>query len=154
MSGEVQIQGLSELLKNMRELPRAVEEKVLRAGVLAGAQLVKKAVVEMIVRRRTGLTAKAVRVAFNKKESTPGRKVYHVFVSQRVKMVYDPRTDRYKGKSISAFYWHMIELGTVKKGADPFMRPGFDTSTHAATSAITNKLAAGVEKEAARLGKS
>jgi len=137
------IQGLSELLKAMRELPRTVERKVLRSGVLAGATIIRKSAQEFAV-RRSGLMARAIRVAFNRTESIQGRAVYHVFVSARV---------RGGKKNWPPFYWRYVEFGTVKMAAKPFMRPGFDVSSGQAASAITNKLADGVEKEAQKLGK-
>ena len=51
------------------------------------------------------------------------------------------------------FWWRFVEFGTAKMAAKPFMRPAFDVSSQQALSLITNKLAAEVEKEAAKLGR-
>lgn len=142
---EVEIKGLSDLIAALRELPKAVEKKVLRQAVGAGAILIRKSAQDLVT-RRTGLVSKAIRVGFNKKESTPGRVVYHVFVSRKVK-------DKLKNKTIDAFYWRFLEFGTIKMAAKPFMRPAFDSSSQEALSVITNKLDAGIKKEAAKLGK-
>ena len=143
---DVEIKGLSELISAMRELPKALEAKVLRQAVGSGAILIRKTAQELVT-RRTGLISKAIRIGFNKNESGPGKVVYHVFVSQKVK-------DKLKGKTVSAYYWRFLEFGTVKMAAKPFMRPAFDVSSRQALSVITNKLDSGIQKEAARLGKS
>jgi len=72
-------------------------------------------------------------MAFNKKESAYGKKVYHVFVSRKVYLVYPwgkdkGRTDHYGGKKIDAYWWHIIEFGSVKWVGKPFMRPAFDST--------------------------
>jgi HK97 gp10 family phage protein len=164
MAGEVTIQGLSELMKAMQELPKALEKKVMRQAVGAGAILIRKTAQDLVA-RRTGLIAKAIRVSFNKRESTPGRIVYHVFVSKKVKGMkryrYRPGNWKnpvgYTGKvedvMWDAFYWRFLEFGTVKMAAKPFMRPAFDSINREAAEVIKGKLADGIEKEAANLGK-
>jgi HK97 gp10 family phage protein len=160
---DVEIKGLSELLAAMRQLPKEIEQKCLRASVAPGAQLIRNTAQE-IVTRKTGLVAKAVRIGFNKKESTPGRVVYHVFVSMNVRAVGEmisgsrAATRRFRaagntGKMLTPYYWRFLEFGTSKMSAKPFMRPAFDVSSQQALSIITNKLADRIEKEAARLGK-
>lgn len=145
MAGEVTISGLSELLGVMRGLSPAIEQKCLKIAVAAGAQVVRKAAQDLVV-RKTGLVARAIRIGFNKKESTPGRVIYHVFVSRKVKIKKGKRT-------LDAFYWRFLEFGTVKMAAKPFMRPAFDTTSREAAEVIKGKLAERIEIEAARLGK-
>lgn len=149
---EIKMEGLSELLKALKELPKVIDEKCLKVSVFTGSNVIKRAAADLVL-RRTGLTGKAVRVAFNKKESGPGKKVYHVYVSPKVKMVYDLRTDKYKGKSIRAFWWWWLEFGTVKRSAKPFMRPAFDTTSREAAEVIKGKLKERIEIEAERLGR-
>ena len=84
MADEVTITGLSDLLKNLRELPKAIEQKCLKIAVAAGAQVIRKAAQDL-VRQKTGLVKKAIRIGYNRKESAPGKVVYHVFVSRKVK---------------------------------------------------------------------
>jgi HK97 gp10 family phage protein len=145
MAEDIQIQGLSELLRAMKELPKAIETKCLRIGVAAGAQVIRKAAQDLVV-RKTGLIAKAIRIGFNRKESTPGKVVYHIFVSRKVK-------DKVNKVTRDAFYWRFIEFGTIKMAAKPFMRPAFDTTNKEAISVIKGKLTERIEIEAARLGK-
>jgi HK97 gp10 family phage protein len=129
---ETEIKGLSELLAAMKELPKAIEKKCLKVAVMTGANVIKRAAADLVV-RKTGLVAKAVRIGFNKKESTPGKAVYHVFISSKVK-------GKLKGKTISPYYWRFLEFGTVKMAAKPFMRPAFDSMAGDAMQVIKEKL--------------
>jgi HK97 gp10 family phage protein len=97
-----------------------------------------------LVIRRTGLVAKAIRIAFNRIESTQGKAVYHVFVSSRV---------RGGKKNWPPYYWRYLEFGTVKMAAKPFMRPAFDSTSLEAASVIKGKLAERIEDEAKLLGR-
>lgn len=142
---DVEIKGLSELKAALKELPKAIEQKCLKVAVMTGANVIKRAAQDLVV-RRTGLIAKAIRIGFNKKESTPGKAVYHVFVSMKVK-------DKLKKITRDAFYWRFLEFGTVKMSAKPFMRPAFDATNREAAEVIKGKLAERIEIEAARLGK-
>lgn len=55
---------------------------------------------------------------------------------------------------LSTFAGLTALIGTVKMAPQPFMRPAFDVSSQQALSVITNKLDQGIQKEAAKLGKS
>lgn len=166
---DVEIKGLSELVAALRELPKAVEQKVLRQSMVPGAQLIRQTAKDIHRSKvgfwTSGLTEKAIRIGFNKKESTQGKAVYHIFVSMNVR---GPRRYRgstrfmgisFKNAKVSnvnwpPFWWRYLEFGTSKMAARPFMRPAFDVSSQQALSVITNKLDSGIQKEAARLGKS
>lgn len=161
---DIQIQGLNELLKAMQELPKAIQQKCLRRAMVPGAQKIRDAA-KSGVKEDTGLLKRAIRIAYNRKESTPGRAVYHVFVSMRVRKVGNVyamggravKKLRAKGNqgaiSGAAFYWRFIEFGTVKMAAKPFMRPAFDSNVGAAAEIIKTKLAELIDKEAAALGR-
>lgn len=160
---DYEIKGLKELLAAMKELPKAVAEKQLRASIVPGAQIIRNAAQEL-VQRKTGLVQRAIRIAFNKNESTEARKVYHVFVSKNVRGIGKEfsgsrattkkiRAAGNKEKIRDAFYWRFLEFGTAKMSAKPFMRPAFDSMAGDAVNRIKERLASGIEKEAARLGK-
>lgn len=52
-----------------------------------------------------------------------------------------------KGKTgETAFYWHMVERGTVKMPAVPFLRPAFDHNKDAAVDRFKEKLAENIKK--------
>lgn len=52
-----------------------------------------------------------------------------------------------KGKTgETAFYWHMVERGTVKMPATPFIRPAFDHNKDEAAERFKKKLGERIEK--------
>lgn len=150
----IYIEGLSELLRQMNLFPKSVADNYVRAAMVPAAQLIRNAAQNIAV-RRTGLLASAIHIGFHPSESGPWEKVYHIFVSRKVKKLYPKgkdtgRTDKYAGKVIDPFYFHMIEKGTVKKGARPFLRPAFDSSVNKAVDIIADKLGKSIDEEIAR----
>src|SRR5574343_1301381 len=83
---EVEIKGLNELLNAMKKLLGVIQQKCLRRAMVPGAQKIRDAA-KSGAKQKTGLLKQAVRIAYNREESTPGRAVYHVFVSMRVRHV-------------------------------------------------------------------
>jgi HK97 gp10 family phage protein len=161
---DVEVKGLTELLAAMKKLPGIIQQKCLRRAMVPGAQKIRDAA-RSGAREKTGLLKQAIRIAYNRQESTPSRAVYHVFVSMRVRKVGAAyamggraiKKLKAKGNqgsvSGAAYYWRFIEFGTTKMSAKPFMRPAFDSTGGQAVETIKNKLAELIEKEAATLGR-
>lgn len=164
---DVEIKGLSELLEKMKRLPGIINQKCLRRSMVPGAQKIRntaKSNLSGVVKMKTGLLERAIRLAYNRKESTPGKAVYHVFVSSAVrggggtfamgrKAIKKIRAKGFQGSSAWAFYWRFIELGTIKRPATPYMRTAFDSEVRPVIDLIKNKLAELIEKEASALGR-
>lgn len=49
------------------------------------------------------------------------------------------------------WYWRLLEFGTEKMSARPFMRPALQNNTRAATDAFVNALGAEIHKELAKV---
>lgn len=49
------------------------------------------------------------------------------------------------------WYWRLLEFGTAKMAARPFMRPALQNNTQAATAAFANALGAEIDKELAKV---
>lgn len=49
------------------------------------------------------------------------------------------------------WYWRLLEFGTEKMAARPFMRPALQNNTQAATDAFANALGAEIDKELAKV---
>jgi len=132
MSMTTQVTGLSELMRNLRQLPAKVQSKALRNAVSAGAEVIR-AEAELRAPRYTGKVGKdhpppgtlkkAVYKAAMPDESTADREVWQVNVRRK------------------AYYAHMVEFGTVKMPARPFMRPAWDAKAGEALAVMKTKLA-------------
>ena len=120
----VKIDGLQSLEKCLKGLPASVSKKVVRSGLRKSAKpLVKKArqlvakdqrVLEKSIGVITGSQlARSRGISAGAKQSLRDDKMA-VFVAPRLR-------GKYKG-----FYGHILEFGTVKMAAQPFMRPAWE----------------------------
>lgn len=151
------IDGLKELNDALLKLPQAIAERHLRLAVGAGAQVIRKQVIERIsaagIHKRTGTLERAVYAKAVTELSKNNEKVYFVGVRQGRR--YGARKTK-KGREIAnrdAFYWWWLEFGTSKMPARPFMRPAFENKKEDAVEAIKARLAKGIDAEAKKLGK-
>lgn len=104
------VNGLSEIISKLHNLPDKLEKKVLRAAVRQGANIVRDKAREF-VRKDTENLKKSIIVSGAK--GKPGTIAY------RIKPI-----TRKKGKAV--FYGYFLEYGTSKMAAKPFMRPAYD----------------------------
>jgi len=128
------VQGMSELLRKLKELPKAVQNGLMDDALMAGGEPMLD-------------TAKAV-VAVDKGT-----------VRDSLKLVQDPPRKHshrvrlqtgegdYKGES---FHGAFLEYGTAKMTAKPYMRPGFDQNVSRSIEIIGRKVGEGIEREASK----
>jgi HK97 gp10 family phage protein len=124
-----QIEGLEELDKAVRKLPQNVQKRVLKGALRAGGRVIVKSAKQK-VRKKTGTLRKSIHLKTGK--SRDGAKV---FVATKPE----------------AFYSHMVEFGTSKMQARPFLRPAFDETQEEVIKAIGAALAKGIIKETDKL---
>ena len=133
---ETQITGLQDALRSLRDLPQRVQEDTLKRAVSAGAEVVRaEAALRAPVYRGTwsckdhppaGTLKASIYKAAIPEECTATREVWKVDVRKR------------------AYYAHMVEFGTVKMGARPFMRPAFDSKREEVVEVMRTKIAAAI----------
>lgn len=137
LSTRSRITGLDEVKAVFRQLPDAMQKRALASSVRAGANLIKRAVIDKAPvgtepahnrygRLRDNISVRTVRGAsadFAKMAVHTGRA-----------------------------YWAMfLEFGTRHMGARPFMRQALYENANAAIAAIGTALGKAVEREAKRL---
>lgn len=125
-----------------------MQRRVARRAVSAGAKVVKEAVADAAGRQPTladkpyvhgGVTYQPGHIARNVisktlQEETGG-------LREAIVAVRSNRANGYAGKIAS-----LNEFGTVNMAAQPFMRPGFESSKGAAVTAITERLKREIER--------
>lgn len=118
--------GFQSLDADFKLLSAAEQRKVSRKAVRAGAVVFRDAV-RANAPIRTGRLKKSVSVDTARGSLTAGVKFKKVRVIRKSK----------KGKSQQTlpFYWWMIENGTSKMSARPFVRPAFDANVEKAEDA-------------------
>lgn len=134
----IRIEGLQELDDILRnELPRRAGRNALSASLSAGSQVVVKRA-KQLVPKDTGDLKRNI-IKFKVKAADTGFSMaYGVGV-------------RLKGKrDEAAYYWWMVENGTSKTPAQPYLRPAFDGQKEAAATVIRDTLLRKVIGEAVK----
>lgn len=134
----VKIEGLEQLQRALKELPRKLAGQVLGQATKAGAELVVAAARQRAP-KKSHLVEKNISVQKGR-GSLPERALYEVGVKKT-------RTKRGK-RNWSPFYWRFLEFGTKKMRARPFMVPAWEATQREALETITNNLKQGLEKVA------
>lgn len=159
VAGEVNVQGLSDLMKVMDGLPAMIQQNAMRGALRAGCNVIAN---EARLRAPvdTGQLKASIRVsvhidngvvkAFVKAGSR--YKVYKIGGKGRVtKGAYKTAREDGGADYHSAFYAHWVEFGTAKAGARPFMRPALDVRKQDAVEAVAEYLRQRLPKEIAKL---
>jgi HK97 gp10 family phage protein len=133
MEVSMDILGMDALTDDFLSLSIALQNKVSRQAVLAGARVARDKVRESAP-VRTGKLKRGTVATVARRSETPGEVVAGVKVSA-------PRNQK-----DAPFYWKFIELGTRNMAADPFIRPTWDSSLAEIEGATLSKLAEGIDK--------
>lgn len=140
------IEGLDDLARALREMPKDVRENALRAGMRAGSVTIQREA----ARRApvdTGRMQRNVYVKRIRELVTSVSEGWFVGVRMGPKRKKDKTTGQMtKDYSNDAFYWRFVEFGTRHVMARPFMRPAFEAMKEAAVAAIAKRLQARIRK--------
>lgn len=161
---KVVMTGFKELQAKLKELPRAMENKILRKGCRAGAKIIQARAIELCPvwqgeadqfhappgtlkanikvragKRRRGRVSVVVRSGA---ATFQGEDYYGGFVE------WGHRIGRRPGKATEGTY--LDKRGSVP--AKPFMRPALDETLGPATEAVRVEVVRGVNAEAAKTG--
>ncbi len=153
----VHVDGLSDLLKNMKDLDKRVKTKIIRSAGVAGANVIKKAAIAKAPKKSGDLKA-AISTRRSRKFSDSNigyeQRDIGVFKVKGGKFANTARNRRLGrvGKTFEveppSYYWRFLEFGTVyiNPSETAFLRPGFDTSKAQAASTTIAKLRTEIAK--------
>lgn len=143
------LEGFKELERTFKTLGERVQRKVLRSAVSAASTpIVKAAKANAEDSKESGTLKKSL-----------GRKIKTYKDTQTVAAIIGPRTSvtgTWKGrKRWPAKYAHLVERGHIDEKGNfvppkPFLKPAYDSTEHQALNVMSNKLAEGVTREAAK----
>lgn len=145
--GSVEVPGLSELQDALRELDRSVELNVLRtAGKRAMDHIAEEA--RRLVPVQTGALKASIKVKSRlqrsvQRDAATGKWSSAKGAKGRVNVAVVAG-----GKG--AFHAHLVERGTVKMAAQPFMRPAFDAKHNIAVGTIGEEIARAIDEVKAK----
>jgi HK97 gp10 family phage protein len=136
------VQGLAEALEKLKLFPDRLARNVMRGALRAAAKPVvedaRRRVPVLAVpdaRRRAGALKRSIR------SMSPQLRLNEGLIKGGVRAGANKKKD-------DPFYAHMVERGTVKMGARPFLRPAGDTQAGAAGDALAAYVLARFEAEA------
>lgn len=130
------VAGVSELRRAFAELPEKLAKKVIRQSIRKGLKPIQ-AEAQRLAPVREGLLKKRIKIrAFTKRKR--GIIGLEIRVGQ----------GDFLGKT---FYAAMVEFGTSKMPARPYMRPAFDTKGNEALALVMALIRYGIEREARAL---
>ncbi|HQS95086.1 MAG: hypothetical protein B7X90_01790 [Novosphingobium sp. 17-62-19] len=108
-----------DLEQNLRNLAKLTRKDVVIEALTAGGEVIAEEA-KRLVKVVSGNLRDSIGVSINEQNSAGGQSGkghFNVFIG--------PRTGG--GEPHDGFYGHMIERGTFRFGAQPFMAPAFDT---------------------------
>lgn len=155
---DIQISGLEPVLARLKNLGPDIRRRSLRNGLRKGANMVRKAAQDAAP-KRSGAMARNIRVQF---ASRTARRVGGVAfrVGVRGGAQQPGSKTRYarsrRGSSSqtasggSTWYWRLVEFGTAKMEAQPFMRPALRNNVERIIDTVAQDVDQGIDQELKR----
>lgn len=154
----VQVEGLAQLRRNIAKLGDGLARRVYQKAVGAGGKIVAAAAKGKVPRRTGALGGSIV----HRVSSKPKAGLFGVKVTVKAGRFASERTARRKGRTRKRGgsiykpdaverYYRFLETGTKYHAAKPFLAPSLSETAPAVLAAIKSELAAGLEREAAKL---
>jgi len=125
MEAKFEIKGLAALNKELKALPDDFRNKALQSATRAATKLLELEAKELAPKKTGNLAQSIVTKKVRSHSKWVG--MYKVTINRR-------------GKRARAHYAHMVENGTVKQPAQPFMRPAFQSKKEEAVRTFRNIL--------------
>nr|DAF90428.1 MAG TPA: tail component [Myoviridae sp. ctdyF5] len=135
---------LSDITRDLENLSRAENNKVLRDATRAGANVLREEVLERAP-ERTGKLKKNV-VVVTQGSVTKGQISSGIHIRGRNPLTGNSDNTMKASNPRNAFYWRLVEMGTSKTPAHPFVRPAFDVMQDEAAQAAFRRLNEAIDK--------
>lgn len=155
---QAEITGLEPVLARLKELGPGLQRRALRTGVRKGANIVRKSAQDAAP-KRSGAMAKNIRVQFASRTARrEGGVAFRIGVRGGAQQ---PGSEtRYarskKGRAGGAaaggstWYWRLVEFGTSKMAAQPFMRPALQKNISKIIDTVARDVDDGIDHELKR----
>ncbi len=145
-----------QVKKALEKLPGVIQQKVVVGATRAAAKVVAEEAKERVP-VDTGLLKKSIGVAKAKKSDTKTNHIkFYVVPKSKIlltsKVSVGGKTGKLKAK-VNAYYAHMVEFGTSKMAARPFLRPAFENAGDKSVKEFQEYALKRVDKEVRKLAK-
>lgn len=143
----VDIRGARELEALLRELPDRLARSVVTGGLRAGATVIARAAKEKAPEDTGSLKSK---IGVGRPRTVDGKRSVPVAVKGGVIRAV-PKDRKKARKIVPARTAHLVEFGSERLPARPFMRPALDEAGPRAIARIAEVMSRGVDREARAL---
>jgi len=127
----VEIKGVKELLHSLKQFPQNIQKNVITGAIRAGCKPIVNSA-KSYVPVDSGNLKKSIGIV--KRKSRDKTKIRFSV------------TPRRKGK-YDGFYAHIVEFGTSKMAAQPFMRPAYESQDNESIDEVKKYMAKRIDKE-------
>lgn len=151
MKVDIKVQGLKELGQQMDKLDKKVRNRIARAATAAGARHIRDTAKAMVPVDTGQLKQNIVVKKFRDRQ--PDKTLYGIGLISKESTYGDTKTNRRKGRAgksywtDKAYYGHMVEFGTRKMPAQPFLRPALETQKEQTVAVVKKRLTEELVKE-------
>jgi HK97 gp10 family phage protein len=161
MVDSINVKGLRELDRTLKQLPARLGEKVMRAALRAAGQVIRKDAITRVPilkapskYRKPGTVKRAIVIKRSRKDK------FGVYVT--VRGLKAKQIKAFKGGKVNKaaaqnpddpFYWLFLEFGTAKLTKTPFLRPAFEAKKFEALRKFEEYCKKRIVKEAEKLAR-
>lgn len=131
---------LDKLIKNLEKLPINIQDRVMTSAVRAGAKAIQKAAIDYAP-IDTGALRKSIKI-----KKVPKREM--LFEGDNPEYIASYRVGI---DTEIAWYANIVEFGSVKMAADPFMTPAYELNYKDALTAMKSYLIKRIQREINKL---
>lgn len=148
------VEGLDKVLANLKALPLKVRRSAARKATGKGAAIIRKKAKENALRVDDPETGRRIADNIGQRfrsryfKQTGDTMVSVGVLTNRGRI---PRGNPDEGKGGNTPHWHLVELGTERAPAQPFLRPAAESSVSEVYNAVAVELERQVGIEAAKL---
>ena len=148
------VEGLDQVLRNLRELPIKARKSAVRRATGKGAAVIRKKAKQNALRVDDPETGRRIADNIGQRfRSKYFRQTGDTMISVGVltKKGRIPRGNPDEGKGGNTPHFHLVELGTEHARAQPFLRPAASSSVSEVFDAVATSLEKEIAKEVERL---
>jgi HK97 gp10 family phage protein len=145
MKMEMRVEGLQQLDRALRELPRRFARRSLRRALAAGAKIIRDTA-RQLAPVDSGYLRKQI-ILYRPRNKQGYAELFEIGVRLKGTKAANAKRLRHGGRQPDprasrwpAYYWRFIEFGTSKMPARPFLRTAFESRQSEVVAAITNTL--------------
>lgn len=128
-----EVKGMAELTRALKAFPSNVQKNILNSAIRAAASSIQKEAKKNAL-VRTGKLKKDIII--KKRRTTNTRIRYSIGIR--------------RGTKEDAFYGHILEFGSSKMAASPFMRPALESKAGESINDVKKKMQQRIDKEIKR----